>query len=89
MPGILSPYIAGLMTKNVKTETKNSFYFIFVTFFVMKHTQEEWQMVFIICSLIYIIGGTISLFLLDANLQPWAKLDNKNIKESDLKGENI
>ena len=55
----------------------------------MKHTQEEWQMVFIICSLIYIIGGTISLFLLDANLQPWAKLDNKNIKESDLKGENI
>ncbi|RNA04065.1 sialin-like [Brachionus plicatilis] len=70
LPGILSPYIAGLMTKN--------------------HSQEEWQMVFIICSVIYIVGGIISLFLLDANLQPWAKIDKDSISRSDLReGEKI
>lgn len=46
-------------------------------------------MVFILCAVIYIVGGLISLVFLDANIQPWAKIDKETIKKSDLNGENI
>jgi sulfite exporter TauE/SafE len=41
-------------------------------------TQKQWQLVFIICALVYVILGTIDLILLDANMQPWAIIEDKD-----------
>ncbi len=44
-----------------------------------KGIQKEWQVVFIICSVIYVIGGVGWCILCDGNLQPWAS--NLNSKK--------
>ncbi len=36
---------------------------------------------FIICAVIYVVGGTIDIFCLTAEIQPWAK--PKNTENSD------
>ncbi|CAF0884906.1 unnamed protein product [Brachionus calyciflorus] len=66
IPGILSPSIAGVLTKN--------------------HSQKEWQMVFLLCALIYIIFGILSLVLLDSNLQKWSKIEKE---ETESKNKNV
>jgi hypothetical protein len=43
-------------------------------FHYKKQTQKEWQVVFIICAVIYVVGGIIDMLCLTAELQPWAKL---------------
>ena len=40
--------------------------------------QSEWQIVFIISAIVYFIGAVFNFWLLDANIQPWAKIDDKN-----------
>lgn len=37
---------------------------------------------FIICAVIYFVGGVVSTILLDAKIQPWANIDVKEIDKS-------
>lgn len=79
VPGIVSPYLASLITKNVKNLIliiicQLTIKLDFVK--ILKQTQKEWQIVFIICTLVYFVGGSLSVYLLDARMQPWAKIDD-------------
>ena len=38
------------------------------------HTQKEWQVVFWITAVIYFVGGTVCMILLEATTQPWAEV---------------
>ena len=40
-----------------------------------KHEQSEWQIVFIICAGVFLVGGTSAILLLEVEMQPWAELD--------------
>jgi hypothetical protein len=49
-----------------------------------KQTQKEWQIVFIICAIVYFIGGAVFWVFGQSDLQPWAVLaekasDSKNV----------
>lgn len=35
---------------------------------------------FIICAVIYFVGGVVSMALLDAKIQPWANIDVKEVQ---------
>ena len=48
---------------------------------MLKGSQKEWQIVFIICSVIFLIGGVGYCILCDGNLQPWAVSTEKSKKE--------
>ena len=48
---------------------------------MLKGSQKEWQIVFIICSVIFLIGGVGYCILCDGNLQPWAVSAEKSKKE--------
>ena len=37
-------------------------------------TQQEWQVVFWITAVIYFVGGTVCMILLEATTQPWAEV---------------
>ncbi len=53
-----------------------------------KQTQREWQIVFIICAIVYFIGAIFFSLLADGYLQPWATkeaLDNKSAANIDNK----
>ncbi|CAF0884887.1 unnamed protein product [Brachionus calyciflorus] len=63
IPGIVAPYIVGLITKN--------------------ETQKEWQIVFIICAIIFFIGGAFYCAFCDGHPQEWAK--NKDTSTEDKK----
>ena len=43
---------------------------------------------FLICALVYTVGGILDLSLLDAELQPWAKIDNELDPEKNEKSSN-
>jgi hypothetical protein len=48
-----------------------------------KGNQTEWQMVFVICAVIYAIGGLFYCVLCDGNLQDWAKSPVKATEDDD------
>ncbi|CAF0884850.1 unnamed protein product, partial [Brachionus calyciflorus] len=65
IPGIVCPYIVGVITKH--------------------QTQQEWQIVFVICAIIYFIGAAVFWFFADSHIQSWAlveNLSNENIQQS-------
>lgn len=45
----------------------------------LKQTQKEWQTVFIICAIIYFIGGCVYVLFCDANVQSWAVKSQSHI----------
>lgn len=55
-------------------------FFDFVILSILKGLQSEWQKVFIITAVIYFVCGFINVILLDADLQPWAKINEDDFK---------
>jgi hypothetical protein len=60
------------------------------------HTQKEWQVVFWITAVIYFVGGTVCMILLEATTQTWAEVaieidaePEKNYLFKPLKDENV
>jgi len=51
---------------------------------ILKQTQHEWQIVFLISGLIYLIGALVFIFFGDSNLQKWAYVDQKEENAYDL-----
>jgi hypothetical protein len=52
--------------------------------FIFKQTQHEWQIVFLISALIYLIGALVFIFFGNSNLQKWAYIDQKQENAYDL-----
>jgi hypothetical protein len=50
----------------------------------LKGTQKEWQIVFIIVVVIYVIGGVAWCLLCDGNTQPWAKHTDGETTDEEL-----
>jgi hypothetical protein len=51
----------------------------------MKGHQSEWQIVFIISAIVYLIGAVFNFWLLDAEIQPWAKILDKDHESTTTK----
>ena len=56
--------------------------FWYIRFFFLKKTQKEWQVVFIITSVIYLIGFVVYTLFSESETQPWA-LNNVAKKDED------
>lgn len=54
---------------------------------VFKQKQEEWQIVFWVTAIIYLIGGLGSLILGSAETAPWARRDKPKYTEAGDKEE--
>jgi hypothetical protein len=65
--------------------------FLFQKFIFLKKTQKEWQIVFIICAIIYFVGGVVYIVFCVSEIQPWAmaKVDrDQQIKEKEAQKAN-
>jgi len=51
---------------------------------ILKQTHHEWQIVFLISGLIYLIGALVFIFFGDSILQKWAYVDQKEENAYDL-----
>lgn len=51
----------------------------------MKGHQSDWQIVFIISAIVYLIGAVFNFWLLDAEIQPWAKISGKDHESTTTK----
>ena len=87
LPGIISPYLVGLITAQVsintcRTRIDNKFILIFCCSFLKKQTQNEWKLVFYICAAITFLGGVVYVLFCDGNLQDWATNSTPTKKET-------
>ena len=91
IPGLISPYIASSITTHViiyKSFNELMTSFIIKIYFINqnKQTAKEWQIVFIICAVVYFVGGSLCIALLETEIQPWAIIEKK-AAESDLEND--
>lgn len=77
VPGIVSPTLTGYIVQNkvsriktVKCLPKIDFH---APFFLVLQSVEEWRIVFMISSGIYLVGCLIYWFWVSGELQPWAQ----------------
>ena len=90
LPGIISPYLVGYLTPKVNILIKKAYFFFsgsanFVFINIIKQTQKEWQIVFIISAVIYFIGGVTYLTFCDGNKQHWALSDEEKLEKETKK----
>ena len=61
--------------------------FKLILYKIFKQKQKEWQIVFIICAVIYFLGAVVFWLFCESELQPWAKYNKeKNEKKLELTG---
>lgn len=100
VPGIVSPALTGYIVQNAVNSINfylilgcHSIYLVFYFFYLQ--SAEEWRIVFIISSTIYLFGCLIYWFWASGEVQPWAKpqetspLQSSQIKKNGYTNEAI
>ncbi|RNA04080.1 Vesicular glutamate transporter 1 [Brachionus plicatilis] len=55
---------------------------------MIMETQKEWQVVFIICAVIFLIGGVFYCVFCDGQIQEWAKSKDPEEKRNKYEYDN-